>query len=71
MERQSSQADTVELSQDLSQLGVWGGNNALAEFFDDLFPFAENLVRLFLFVANPLWIVTAALFAVHFDWPSR
>ena len=59
------QTETVELAQELDQLHAWGGNNALAEFFDDLFPFAGKLVRLFLFVANPLWIVTAAFFAVQ------
>lgn len=60
-----NQAETVELALQLDQLHAWGGNNALAEFFDDLFPFAGKLVRLFLFVANPLWIVTAAFFAVQ------
>lgn len=59
------QTETVELSQDLDRLGAWGGNNALAEFFDSLFPFAGQLVRLLLFLLNPLWIVTAAIFSVQ------
>ncbi len=59
------QTETVELSQDLSQLGTWGANNSLARFFDWIFPFAGLLVRLLLFLLNPFWIVTAAIFAVQ------
>lgn len=59
------QTETVELSQDLSQLAAWGGHNALARFFDSIFPFAGVLVGLLLFLFNPLWIVTGAIFCIQ------
>ena len=59
------QTETVELSQELERLASWGGHNALSEFFDSLFPFAGQLVRLLLFLLNPFWIVTAAIFGVQ------
>ena len=59
------QSETVDLAQELDQLASWGGNNALAQFFDSLFPFAGMLVRLILFLINPLWIVTAAVFGIQ------
>ena len=43
----------------------WGGNNALAQFFDNIFPFAGMLMRLLLFLLNPFWIITAAIFGVQ------
>lgn len=60
-----NQTETVELAQELSQLSAWGGNNALAQFFDSIFPFAGMLVRLLLFLLNPFWIITAAIFGVQ------
>ena len=59
------QTETVELAQELDQLASWGRNNALAEFFDALFPFAGQLVRFLLFLLNPFWIITAAIFGVQ------
>jgi hypothetical protein len=59
------QSETVDLAQELDQLASWGGNNALAQFFDSLFPFAGMLVRLILFLINPMWIVTAAVFGIQ------
>ena len=61
----SRQTETVELAQELDQLAAWGGNNALAQFFDSIFPFAGALIRLILFLLNPFWIITAAIFAVQ------
>ena len=63
--QETHQSETVDLAQELDQLASWGGNNALAQFFDSLFPFAGRLVRLILFLINPLWIVTSAVFGIQ------
>ena len=63
--KEGHQSETVDLAQELDQLASWGGNNALAQFFDTLFPFAGMLVRLILFLINPLWIVTAVFFGIQ------
>ena len=58
------QAETVDLALELDHLAWWGTNNVVAKACDWVFPFLGSLVGFVLFVLNPLWLVSSAIFAV-------
>lgn len=59
------QAETVDLAQDLNNLGSWGFNNGLVTTFGSVFPGVGCLLGFLLLLLNPLWIATSAIFCIQ------
>ena len=59
-----NQEKTVDLSQDLNNLGGWGFTNIGAHTLGLAFPGLGCLTGILLTCINPLWIVSSAVFAV-------
>lgn len=57
-----NQAKTVDLAQDLQQLGGWGFNNVATHAMWYLAPGMGCLTGLLLTIANPFWLVSSAIF---------
>lgn len=61
----SNQEQTVDLAQDLNNLGGWGFNNVGANTLGLVFPGLGCLTGLVMTLLNPFWIVTSAIFGVQ------